>query len=90
MTGQGERRVDDRNYNLLKEMDGKLDRVVSAVDAHEVKITDLWGNGRPGRVTKLEEEVEGHGKKFYLAAGILTLLGGAAHIIFDKLAAAVK
>lgn len=82
--------MDDRNYNLLKEMDGKLDQVVSSVAQHEVKIADLWGNGREGRVTKLEKEVEGHSKKLYLAAGVLTLLGGAAHVIFDKIAAAFK
>lgn len=46
----------------------------------ETEMRDLYGNGRPGRVSKLESKTDGHSRIIWLAMGAWTVINAAVGI----------
>jgi hypothetical protein len=63
-------------------------RVVDSLARLETHMENLVGNGQPGRVTKIEDDVESLQKaRWYLAGavvGISTAASAVIHFVFGK------
>ena len=83
----------DQTNELLTEMRDDLKFIRDKVITHDTSIKDIIGNGQPGRLKVLEEQVEElkelKWKLVGLVVGIVMLVEGS-HIGFDKLFELVK
>ena len=57
------KRIDDVHAHI-----GELSRNSAAL---EVKVTELMGNGQPGKIRRIEENVEAHNKFMWILFGLL-------------------
>lgn len=56
--------------------------VIDALARLDVKVTDLVGNGQPGRVSKLEDAVDSLNRwRWIIAGGVLTI-SALVHFVF--------
>lgn len=83
----------DQTNELLQEIREDLKFIRDKVISHDTSIKDIIGNGQPGRLKILEEQVEElkelKWKLVGLVVGIVMLVEGS-HIGFDKLFELVK
>jgi hypothetical protein len=56
--------------------------VVDMLARLDTKMEDLIGNGKPGRVAKLEDEVKSINKWRWMIFGIVVALSAIIHFIF--------
>jgi hypothetical protein len=56
--------------------------VVDALARLDTKVTDLVGNGQPGRVSRLEEKVDTINRWRWVIAGVVLSLSALVHFIF--------
>lgn len=62
-----------------------LYEILTKVSVVEVKLTEILGNGQPGRLDKLEGKVSRHDKLVYMGAGIWVAMAFVWEYIKPKL-----
>jgi hypothetical protein len=56
--------------------------VVDTLARLDTKVTDLAGNGKPGRVTELEKSVDSLRKFSWLITGVVLTVSAIIHFVF--------
>lgn len=57
-------------------------KVVESLARLETNMENLVGNGQPGRVTKLEEEVKDLSKWRWIIGGVIIAISALIHFLF--------
>lgn len=78
--------MEDQAIDLLKEVRNDVKQLIVGQTVHAVKLNDVLGNGRPGRLTTVESKVEGLNNLKYKAIGyglgVIVVLE-VLHVLFE-------
>jgi hypothetical protein len=90
------RTTNDQILSAIERVDGKIDTASSILSAHgerlaaiEASMKPLIGNGRPGRIDKIEDDLdtlkESKWKQAGFLAGLAILFEPASHYLMHKI-----
>ena len=78
--------MEDQAIDLLKEVRSDVKQIIITQTEHGVKLKDVLGNGKPGRLTEVEKDVEDINKLKYKAIGyglgVLAVME-VMHVLFE-------
>ena len=63
-------KIDDV-HKRINDMHGRMEEITKSSTALEVKVTELMGNGQPGKIRRMEENIEAHNKFMWILFGLL-------------------
>lgn len=63
-------KIDDV-HGRIDDMHNRMDDLAKSSTALEVKVTELMGNGQPGRIRQMEEDIAAHSKFMWILLGLL-------------------
>jgi len=62
-------KIDDV-HKRVNEMHNRIDDLTKISTALEVKVTELVGNGQPGKIRQMEEDIAAHSKFMWILLGV--------------------
>jgi hypothetical protein len=64
------RKIDDVHARI-NDMHIRMEELAKSAAALEVQVTELVGNGQPGKIRRMEEEIAAHSKFMWILLGLL-------------------
>jgi hypothetical protein len=61
----------DSVYEHIDDMRVRIEELAKSSTALEVQVTELMGNGQPGKIRQMEEAIAGHSKFMWILLGLL-------------------
>ncbi len=62
----------DNVHERINDIHNRIDDLTKGFIAVEVKVTELVGNGQPGKIRQMEEDIAAHSKFMWILLGLLS------------------